>query len=299
MSPQIYQHVPQFVLAQPLLRIISLRGLDLAVWEWPGEGTPLVFAHATGFHGRCWDQVIRGLPGHRAIAIDLRGHGRSAKPDPPYPWRAFGQDVAEIAAHFGISGAIGIGHSMGGHSIVASAIERPETYAGLCLIDPTIFAPAIYGKAPLDSAFITRRRRYWNSPSEMFDNFSARPPFAQWKPEVLRDYCEFGLLPAGAEFELACPPLVEASIYPQSVNPDSNLHASIPSILQPVVVIRGGVPWNVERFDLNSSPTDPDLASRFPNGRDIFLEGRSHFIPMETPDLVAAQIVSVTGYAAT
>jgi lipase len=234
--------------------------------------------------------VTRALPGRRAIAIDLRGHGRSTKPEPPYPWRAFGQDVAEIAAHFGITGAIGIGHSMGGHSIVSSCIDRPETYSALCLIDPTIFAPGIYGKAPLDAAFITRRRRYWNSPSEMFQNFSVRPPFAQWKPEVLRDYCEFGLLPSGSEFELACPPLVEASIYPQSVNPASDLHAHIPSISQSVVVIRGGIPWNLERFDLNSSPTDPGLASRFPNARDILLEGRSHFIPMETPEWVAEQI---------
>lgn len=267
--------------------------MDLAVWEWPGEGTPLLFAHATGFHGRCWDQVIRALPGRRAIAIDLRGHGRSSKPEPPYLWRSFGRDVAEIAGMLEIRGAIGIGHSMGGHSIVSSAIERPETYSAFCLIDPTIFPPWIYGRAPLESAFITRRRRFWSSPGEMFESFRNRAPFALWNPDVLRDYCEFGLLPSGNEFELACPPLVEASIYPLSVAPESNLHPYLQAITQPAIVMRGGTPWNTERFDLNASPTDPDLASRLPNGRDIFLEGRSHYIPMETPEWVAEQIAQL------
>ncbi|MDR3704023.1 MAG: alpha/beta hydrolase [Candidatus Sulfopaludibacter sp.] len=280
----------QFGVAEPVLRITPIRGIDLAVWEWPGEDPPLLFAHATGFHARCWDAVIRRLPGRRAIAVDLRGHGRSAKPDPPYPWRAFGQDLAEIAALLDVRSAVGIGHSMGGHSIVSSAVLRPETYAALYLIDPTIFPAQRYGSAPFDSSFILRRRRYWSSPAEMFENFSGRSPFAQWQPEVLRDYCEFGLLPAGAEFELACPPLVEASIYPLSVAPESNLHGELETLAQPVVVVRGGIPWTPEKFNLNSSPTDPELASFFPNGRDVPLPGRSHFIPMEIPEWVAGEI---------
>ncbi len=280
----------QFGVAEPVLRILSIQGIDLAVWEWPGQDPPLLFAHATGFHARCWDAVIRRLPGRRAIAVDLRGHGRSAKPDPPYPWRAFGRDLAEIAGLLDLHSAIGIGHSMGGHSIVSSAVLRPQTYAALYLIDPTIFAAERYGSVPFDSSFILRRRRYWSSPAEMFENFSGRSPFAQWQPEVLRDYCEYGLLPAGAEFELACPPLVEASIYPLSVAPESNLHGELETLTQPVVVVRGGIPWSSEKFDLSSSPTDPELASTFPHGRDVPLPGRSHFIPMEIPDWVGGQI---------
>ncbi|SPE39680.1 Alpha/beta hydrolase fold [Candidatus Sulfopaludibacter sp. SbA3] len=280
----------QFGLTEPVLKILPIRGNDIAIWEWPGEDPPLLFAHATGFHARCWDAVIRRLPGHRAIAIDLRGHGRSAKPDPPYPWRGFGEDVAEIAALLDLRGAVGIGHSMGGHSIVSSALLRPETYASMFLIDPTIFQPEYYGRRPLDSSFILRRRRYWSSPEEMFESFRNRAQFALWHPEVLHDYCEYGLLPAGAEFELACPPLVEASIYPLSAAPESNLHGEMERCTQPVVVVRAGFPWKRETFDLNASPTDPDLASRFPQGCDVLLTGRSHFIPMESPEWVAEEI---------
>lgn len=282
--------MPQFGVAAPVLRIVPVRSLDLAVWEWPGEGPPLFFAHATGFHARAWDAVIRRLPGRRALAVDLRGHGRSAKPAPPYPWRAFGQDLAEIAAFLDLRGAIGIGHSMGGHSMVHSAHLRPETYQSLFLIDPTIFPPERYGARPFDSSFILRRRRYWSSPAEMYESFRPRLPFSAWNEEMLRDYCEYGLLPAGEQFELACPPEVEASIYPLSVAPESNLHDEVPGISQPVTVVRGGIPWTAERFNLNSSPTDPNLAARFPRGSDILLTGRSHYIPMEIPEWVAEQI---------
>ena len=39
-----------------------------------------------------------------------------------------------------------------------------------------------------------------------------------------------------------------------------------------------------------SSPTAADLATKFPNGRDVLLEGRSHYIPMESPELVVELI---------
>jgi hypothetical protein len=83
---------------------------------------------------------------------------------------------------------------------------------------------------------------------------------------------------------------VEASIYPLSVSPDSNLHPELGRVRQPVVVVRGGIPWSPEKFDLSTSPTDPNLAAYFPQGRDVLLEGRSHFIPMEIPEWVAEEV---------
>jgi pimeloyl-ACP methyl ester carboxylesterase len=278
---------------RPNLTTVPVNGLDLAVWEWPGDGPPLVFVHATGFHGRCWDEVIRRLPGRRALAIDLRGHGRSAKPDPPYPWRNFGEDVAALARSLDLHGAVGVGHSMGGHSLVVAAACRPDAFASLLLLDPVIYAPEYYG-GPLggDPSFIRRRRNDWASPSEMYDRFRNRPPFVHWRPEVLRDYCEYGVLPDGGRYVLACPPEIEASIYTASNQPSANIHPLLSSITLPVTIVRGGIPWNLERFDLAASPTTPDLASRFPNARDILLEGRSHYIPMESPELVAAELAA-------
>ncbi len=275
----------------PILKMLRVNDLDLAVWDWPGDGPPILFTHATGFHGRCWDEVIRQLPGRRAIAVDLRGHGRSAKPDPPYRWRDFGADVAEIARQLELSGAIGAGHSMGGHALIFASALRPEAFASLLLVDPVVLPAALYGQPSRDdSSYIRKRRNEWSSPEEMIERFRSRPPFEQWHPAVLRDYCEFGLLPQNGRFVLACPPDVEASIYGASNDAASSPYDLLPKIEQPVTVMRSGIPWNLEKFDLGASPCAPDLAGHFRHGRDVLLEGRNHYIPMEAPGIVAAEL---------
>lgn len=274
----------------PSLTIVPANGLELAVWDWPGQSPPLLFAHATGFHGRCWDEIARHFPGRRRLAIDFRGHGRSSKPEPPYPWLGFAADLAAVAESLGVHGAVGIGHSMGGHSVVAAAIQRPATFSSLLLIDPTIFPLARYGKAPLEASFILRRRAVFASQEEMWDRYHKRPPFVHWNPAVLRDYCRFALLPADGHFVLACSPQVEASIYTQSTAAESNLYPGIPSLTLPTLVVRAGVAARPDVFDLNASPTAPDLADRFPNGRDLLLESHNHYIPMEVPELVVEWI---------
>lgn len=271
----------------PELIHLSVRGLTFAVWDWPGDDPPLLFAHATSFHGRCWDQVIREFPEQRCLAIEARGHGRSSKPAPPHHWNSFVDDLMEIAERLGITGAIGIGHSMGGHTVTAVAAARPSTFAGLLLADPTIRAPELYGTPPLSVAFIRKRRVQWDSPAQMGEVYRNRLPFQRWKPEVLRDYCEFGLLPEGTSFVLACPPDTEASIYECSKDPMANLHGVIPLVKQPVTVLRAG---HSSTNQFSNSPTDPNLASRFPCGRDVLLPQCSHFIPMEAPELIAAHI---------
>jgi pimeloyl-ACP methyl ester carboxylesterase len=271
--------------------MLPVNGLQLAVWEWPGDGPPVFFVHATGFHGRCWDEVIRRLPRRRAIAIELRGHGRSDKPDTAYCWNRFAEDVAEAVSLLDLREASGVGHSMGGHTVVIAAAMVPQAFGSLLLLDPVIYPPEYYGRNAFgDPSFIRKRRNDWSSPEEMIERFRGRQPFASWRPEVLRDYCEYGLLRQGDRYSLACPPDIEASIYAASNHPESNPYGLLPRVEQPVTILRGGIPWDPARFDLASSPTAPDLAARFARGRDVLLEGRSHYIPMESPELVAEEL---------
>jgi pimeloyl-ACP methyl ester carboxylesterase len=274
----------------PELKFADSGGVPIAVWEWPGEDPPLVFAHATGFHGRSWDRIARAFPGRRRLALEFRGHGRSGKPAPPYPWPPFGRDVIAVAEQLDVRGAAGVGHSMGGHALIAAAAAKPEIFAALLLLDPVVLPPGRYGGPPLDASFILRRRSHWSSPRQMFERFHGRPPFGGWHPDVLRDYCEFGLLAENGAFTLACPPAVEASIYEHTTAPESNLHAEIPGVAQPVTVIRAGLKPRPGVFDPAASPTWPELAAAFPRGRDILLAGRNHYIPMECPELVAEEI---------
>ena len=275
----------------PQLTLVHANSLDIAAWVWPGEDPPLLFAHATGFHGRAWDAIVRALPGRRRIAVEVRGHGRSSKPCPPYLWRDFGRDIVAVAQALDVHDALGVGHSMGGHSTVCAAALRPETYSELLLIDPTIMPREIYGTAPPDASYIGKRRNVFPSAEAMIERFRNRLPFSRWQPQVLRDYCEFGILPRGDEFVLACPPDIEASIYRESRVAASNIYPEIERIQQPVTVIRAGKTREPGVFDLSASPTAPDLAGHFPHGLDMVFADCTHYIPMEAPARVAAILI--------
>ena len=272
---------------KPELLQVTAGDLGFAVWDWPGDDPPLLFAHATSFHGRCWDQVIRQFPDRRCLAVEARGHGRSSGAALPCHWDAFGRDLKAVAESLGVAGAIGIGHSMGGHTLAAVAAARPSTFSALLLVDPTIREPEAYGTAALDVSFVRKRRNEWSSPEEMLERYRGRPPFDRWDSEVLWDYCAFGLRRGDGALVLACPPEVEASIYECSKEPQANLHNVLGFVTVPVTVLRAG--YAGERH-FSTSPTDPKLASRFPRGRDVLLPDHTHFIPMESPELIAEEI---------
>jgi pimeloyl-ACP methyl ester carboxylesterase len=285
---------------EPRQHVFGTGEVDLTWFEWGQPGDPQVLlVHATGFHARCWDRTVAALPeGYHAIAVDMRGHGRSDK-RAPYNWTTFGRDLEALVRGLGIRDAIGVGHSMGGHCVTQVAARVPGTFRRLLLVDPVIMGPEAYASArhqgfsgPEEHP-VARRRDQWASWNEMFDRFQDRLPFSRWRREVLEDYCRYGVLPdpAGDGWRLACPGVVEASIYMGSSETD--IHALIPRVDVPVVVLRakGREPGDMNVMDFSKSPTWPHLAAEFPQGRDVFLADHSHFIPMEDPELVARFIV--------
>jgi len=271
---------------------IDANGVRLAVWERGGIEPPVFFAHATGLHAHTWNQIINRIPDRRAIGFDMRGHGLSAKPGSPYEWHVFGEDTAALARALGLRGATGVGHSMGGHALALAASMAPEAFAELLLIDPVIMPPALYTGQPREPHFARRRRNQWTSPDEMFASFKDRLPFSTWDPAVLRDYCDYGMVPAadGNGYVLACPPEIEGSIYEASSLHDANVHDRLGTIEAPVTVIRAPRFMPLKgTMDMTASLTAPDLAARFRHGRDIVVP-HSHFIPMEAPGLVAEYV---------
>lgn len=280
---------------RPVLTHVAVGGIALALWEWAGPGDTLLFVHATGFHARCWDAVIELLPNHRCLALDLRGHGRSDKPAPPTDWRVMGEDVAAVARTLRLDGALGVGHSMGGHAVALAAALAPEAFARLVLIEPVIIAPERYTGAREGEHFAARRRDRWPSAGTMRERFAGRAPFNAWDGRVLADYCDYGLLPAtdGDGYVLACPPTFEGACYQTSTAVGSNIYAEIGRMRQPTLVVRATAGKREAAGSFGASPTAPDLAAYFANGRDVEDGGYTHFLPMESPTQTADYIRGV------
>jgi pimeloyl-ACP methyl ester carboxylesterase len=286
---------------QPVERSFNATAARLCYFEWGESGAPaILLIHATGFHARCWDETIRAMPdAFRVIAVDMRGHGRSEKTGPMSDWSVPAKDIGELVAHLNITDAIGAGHSMGGHTLVQIAAARPRAFKRLALIDPVMMTPEIYASPPIwPKGFehpVARRRNLWASWQEMFDAFKTRHPYSLWHPQVLADYCRYGLLPKanGEGFELACPPAIEASIYMGSTGTD--IYALAKTIDVPVLVLRAKMrDTNVARdyTDFAASPTWECVAQTFPKGHDVYLPELTHFIPMQEPELIARYILS-------
>jgi pimeloyl-ACP methyl ester carboxylesterase len=273
----------------------TLGEVELAWFEWGAAHTgvepTILLVHATGFHARCWDRVVARLGERHVIAVDMRGHGRSSN-TPPFSWDAFGDDLIAFVRERGLEGAVGVGHSMGGHCVVQAAAALPEAFSRLVLIDPVILPPEAYAERLTwddgDEHPTAKRRNDWASWEAMRDRFADRMPFAAWDPEVLEDYCRFGVVAKadGEGYELACPPKVEASIYMGSAGRD--VYEQVRAVRVPVTVLRAKA-RTAERgvMDFSASPTWEHLAGQFPDARDVHLTECSHFIPMEDPALAA------------
>jgi pimeloyl-ACP methyl ester carboxylesterase len=278
----------------PSLHSTLVDGVEIAWAEWGDKNDPvLLLVHATGFHGRCWDQIASKMGGVRVIAMDLRGHGQSAS-NFPVSWEHFGRDVINFIVQLDLRSILAAGHSFGGHCVIQAAAQLPGRFAQLFLIDPVVFAPSIYAQkrfGPNPAEAISRRRNVWESPQQMFEEFRDREPFSSWRDDVLQDYCEFGLVRASNSdhYELACAPSFEAAIYGGAI--DADIHDCLSKVSTPVTVVRAkssGI--EVARQSFMASPTWPELASAFERGQDIYLPEYSHFIPMEDPNRVASII---------
>lgn len=291
---------------EPTERRFQTSGASLAWFEWPGApaAPTVLLVHATGFHARVWDRLVQALPrAWRVLAVELRGHGRSSKEGPFDRWEYYGEDLIELVDHLGSDGAIGAGHSMGGWALCHAALARPDAFQHLVLIDPTINSPEFYGtnrypdmKTPADHP-ASRRRNEWTDWQAFYDRLHDREPYSLWQPEVLEDYCRHGLLPApsGDGYVLACPPLVEASVYMNSWR--SGLHERLPEIAVPATILRARrrqLP-RLGQTDYAGSPTWERLAELFRQAEDVYLPNYTHFLPMQNPPLVADYIAAAAG----
>jgi pimeloyl-ACP methyl ester carboxylesterase len=280
----------------PETRFFPIEGAStLAAHHWPaaGDTARLVFAHATGFHGRVWDAVIARLPAHPAWALDLRGHGQTDG-GPVTDWLTLARDVATFLAAAEVTGAVGIGHSMGAHTLLQVAADNPGRFARLVLFDPVILAPEFY--APTEPLYTAdnphpaiRRKRDFASPEAMMARFQTRDPYNLFDARVFEDYCRHGLVPAlaGEGMELACAPEDEASVYASSRSNPGILEAAR-RVDIPVLVVRA---LATTLNDFKSSPTWPELANTIPNGVDLHRPDMTHFHPFQDP-VDAARIIA-------
>lgn len=105
-----------------------------------GDGVPVLLLHGLTATRRYVVMGSRALErgGHRVVAYDARGHGRSsAAPSPAaYGYDELTGDLRAVMDSLELPRAVLAGASMGAHTILRLALLAPERVAGLVLITP-------------------------------------------------------------------------------------------------------------------------------------------------------------------
>ena len=115
--------------------VVNLESIALYYEEY-GAGEALLFLHGLGTDGRSWEyQRDLFAEQYRVILIDVRGHGRSAKPPGPYSVPQFAQDIFALLEHLKIDAFHLVGLSMGGMIGFQMAVEQPERLRSLTIVN--------------------------------------------------------------------------------------------------------------------------------------------------------------------
>jgi len=133
-------------------RIVERDGVRLAVEEaGPADGIPVVLLHGLTATRRYVVMGSRALErgGHRVIAYDARGHGRSS-PASSYRYEDLAADLLAVLDALAIERAVLAGASMGAHTLLRVALRAPERVRGLVAITPAFDPGADPGLARWD-----------------------------------------------------------------------------------------------------------------------------------------------------
>lgn len=274
-------------------KFVQTADIRLHYLEWASDGPPAVLLHGTGLCAQTWTPIAQALSSRfRVLAIDMRGHGDSDKPQGQYRWEQVVGDLPAFIEALELDNVLLVGHSRGGGVAVFGGAQRPERISGVVLVEPTIsfgprpgaaFSDGRPGNPMAERA--SKRRAVWASREQIFRSYHSRDPFKSWRVDTLQAYIEGGTrIREDGKVELQCAPQVEAQFYDGDIPSwmiDGVSHLKCPLLL---VTRAGNRPFVLD------SPVLQTLRKNAPAFRHIMVPHAGHFVPQEQPDAVVSAI---------
>lgn len=269
-------------------------GVQVALHDLGGRGEPVLFCHATGFHGRVWEPVAADLVDrYHALAVDFRGHGDSIVPERlDYRWSGMVDDVLAVVDELEPGAPrLAVGWSMGGAAIVMAEQRRPGTFDRAWLMEPILipidhpWGSAVEEENSMARA-ARRRREVFESRDAAYERYVSRPPFESCDPRSIRAYVDHGFHDQeDGSVILKCRGATEAAVFEASLTDGFDKLGQVQTEITVASSGDGAPP----------AQAGPGIVAALPNGRLERLDELTHFAPLEDPATVASRIAAALG----
>ena len=274
-----------------MFRITGADGEHAVLHDLGGHGPPLLLTHGNGLNAGMWATVVPHLTSNfHCHGLDFRGHGASRVVNPGF---SVERDffVAEVlGAVERLGGPLaGVGHSLGGATMVRTEMENPGNFTRLFTFEPVIVPPG--GPRPDEEHPLVvasrKRRTRFESIEAAVERFTSKPPYSECEQAAVTAYVELGTAPVdgGPEVELTCSGDTEARVFMSGVPTDFD---ELARVRCPTAVARGEeISGGNEIPPMMAAP----IAESVRDGRLVPMEGLTHFGPMENGLRVAQAIL--------
>jgi len=245
-----------------------------------GDGPPLVLVHGSSTDMTTWDGVVGELAqDHRVVIYDRRGYGQS-RHKPVRDHRVHARDLTLLLQEVTSEPATVIGWSSGGNVALAAAVQNPELFSALGVVEAPFHGLRHADRAVLGTALrlkLTQLRRRPIEAAEAFLRFGSALRSGGNVYDMLDDDERKGLLANSA------PVLAEWDPYYFGVMAEHVPLGAVVDLPVPLTWILGAesAPW--------IGGLHARVARRRSDMRTVVIPGASHLVHIDRPvEFVAA-----------
>lgn len=263
-----------------------------------GSGFPTVFMSANGIHPDAYRQFLTPLSTQCDINTILYPPLFDINTAIPInlSWHLFNDQLNHHL--IGQKDLIGIGHSLGATLLLHNAIQYPNRWRQLFLIDPALFSPLVnrlYRIARLlriekklhPMVRLTNRRNdFFESKDALFKKWRQRPLFAAMSDAALTDFIHASLIESNNGFTLRFPKQWESEIYRNMCTLDPYIWANLSQLTAITTLICGETSNTF--FNGAKSTLKPFCQNCFT------IPNTTHLLPFEVPNDLSRMILSTT-----
>jgi len=267
---------------------------DIPFIDHGGTGQPLHFLHANGYPPVCYEPLLDLLRSqYHVFGMTLRPLWPDSKPEELRNWNPLSDDLLQFLDEQKAGPLIGVGHSIGAIVTLRAALQQPERFRALILLDPVLFLPSFilmwnaarmlgigHRVHPLIPGAL-KRRRMFDDLDTIFRGYRRREIFRHFNDESLRAFIAGMVKPrADGGYELAYSPEWEAHIYYTGVWRDMELWRGLPNLKVPTLIIRGA------ETDTFLEAAGRLVKRKQPKVQVVTVPQSTHLVPLERPQQV-------------